>query len=131
MRFQEKPDGIRTVFRLSLRLRKHSDLTEKIRLKSMVWSHLSISVKKVYGNTKVCGRISQVRLVSGLIWRTHMLLTIMNLSSLSGGRLRKSGIKVSSTKDLRSFLTARAVEHRFLHRKLHRDIRMSKSVLQS
>ena len=54
-----------------------------------------------------------------------------NLSSLSGGRLRKSGIKVSSTKDLRSFLTARAVEHRFLHRKLHRDIRMSKSVLQS
>ena len=131
MRFQEKPDGIRTVFRLSLRLRKHLDLTEKIRLKSMVWSHLSISVKKAYGNTKVCGKISQVRLVSGRIWRIHMLLTTMNLSSLSGGRSRKSGIKVSSTKDLRSFLTVRAVEHRFLHRKLHRDIRMSKSVLQS
>ena len=31
---------------------------EKSRLKLMVWSRLSSSVRKVYGNTKECGKIS-------------------------------------------------------------------------
>ena len=37
-----------------------------------VWSHLSSSVKKAYGNTKECGKIFPLLLVSGQIWITHM-----------------------------------------------------------
>ena len=35
-------------------------------------SHLSSIVRNLYGNTRVCGRISHLLLVSGLIWITHM-----------------------------------------------------------
>ena len=41
--------------------------------------------KGVYGNTRVCGRISQVLLVSGRIWRIRMLRMIITLLSLNGG----------------------------------------------
>ena len=41
-------------------LRRLLVLTERIRLKNMVLSHLSKSVKRVCGNTKVCGRISLI-----------------------------------------------------------------------
>ena len=51
------------------------------------------SVKRVCGNTKVCGRISAMPVGFWLIWRTHMLLTTTHLLSLSGGHLRRSGIK--------------------------------------
>ena len=40
-------------------------------LKSMVLSHSSRNVRKAYGNTRVCGRISHLQLVSGLIWNIH------------------------------------------------------------
>ena len=46
--------------------------TEKNRLKSMVWSHLSHTVKRVSGNTKGCGKTSLRLLVSGQIWKIHM-----------------------------------------------------------
>ena len=41
--------------------------------------------KESVWNTRVCGRISPARLVSGLIWRIHMLPMMIILSSLSGG----------------------------------------------
>ena len=40
---------------------------EKNRLKNTVWIHLSTNVRKAFGNTKVCGKISPVPLVSGRI----------------------------------------------------------------
>ena len=43
----------------------------------MVWNHLSKSVRKVSGNTKECGKISPVPLVSGLIW-IHPYVTYHN-----------------------------------------------------
>ncbi len=45
--------------------------------------------------------------------------------------LKESGIRSFFTKDSRSFLTALVVEHRFLHRKLHRATKMLKNVLLS
>ena len=48
-------------------------------------THLSKNVKSLYGNTKACGKISPERLVSGLIWITHMLLMTITLSNPSGG----------------------------------------------
>ena len=60
MKFRERPDGILTDCRSSWRLRRLLVLTERIRLKNMVLSHLSKSVKRVCGNTKVCGRISLI-----------------------------------------------------------------------
>ena len=53
--------------------------------RNMVWSHLSSSVKRVYGNTKECGKIFPQQLDSGLIWRTHMLPIMMTILSLNGG----------------------------------------------
>ena len=41
--------------------------------------------KRVSGNTKECGRISPAPLVSGLIWITRMLPTMMTISSPNGG----------------------------------------------
>ena len=43
----------------------------------MVWSRLSTNVKRVSGNTKECGKISPVPLVSGLIW-IHPYVTYDN-----------------------------------------------------
>ena len=43
----------------------------KSRSKNTVWSHSSNSVRKASGNTKECGRISPLLLVSGLIWNIH------------------------------------------------------------
>ena len=57
---------------VELEVEKLLGLDEKIRLKNMVSNHLSINVKKAFGNTKVCGKISQVQLVSGQIWKIHM-----------------------------------------------------------
>ena len=58
---------------------------EKIRSRNTVWSRSSSSVKKVSGNTKECGKTFPQPLVSGLIWRIHMLLTMMTILSLNGG----------------------------------------------
>ena len=58
---------------------------EKIRSRNTVWSHSSSSVKRVSGNTKECGKTFPQPLVSGLIWRTHTLLTMMTILSLNGG----------------------------------------------
>ena len=41
--------------------------------------------KKLSGNTKECGKTFPQPLVSGLIWRIHMLLTMMTILSLNGG----------------------------------------------
>ena len=43
---------------VELEVEKKLGLMEKSRLKLMVWSRLSSSVRKVYGNTKECGKIS-------------------------------------------------------------------------
>ena len=43
------------------------------------------TVKRAYGNTKVCGRISPTPLVSGLIWSIPTLPTRTTSSSPSGG----------------------------------------------
>ena len=51
--------GIHTDFLLSLRLRSCLVLTARSRLRNMVLSHLSSTVRKVYGNIRECGRISQ------------------------------------------------------------------------
>ena len=58
---------------------------EKSRSRSTVLSRSSRNVKRASGNTKECGRISPAPLVSGLIWRTRMLLTMMTISSPNGG----------------------------------------------
>ena len=57
---------------VELEVEKLLVLMEKIRLRNMVLNHLSRNVKRVYGNTKECGRISPVQLDSGLTWSTHM-----------------------------------------------------------
>ena len=48
------------------------DMIPRYRTMNMVLNHLSRNVKRVYGNTKECGRISPVQLDSGLTWSTHM-----------------------------------------------------------
>ena len=48
------------VFLLNLKLKRSSDLMARNRLKSMVLSHLSSIVKRVYGNIRACGRISHL-----------------------------------------------------------------------
>ena len=45
----------------------------------------SPNVRRASGNTKECGRISPVPLVSGLIWITRTLLMTITSSSPSGG----------------------------------------------
>ena len=47
--------------------------------------YAGIFVKKVSGNTKECGKTFLQPLVSGQIWKIHMLLTMMIISSLNGG----------------------------------------------
>ena len=44
----------------------------KIRSRNTVLNHSSRNVKKVYGNTKECGKTSPAQLDSGLIWSIHM-----------------------------------------------------------
>ena len=51
----------------------------------MVLSLSSRNVRKAYGNTRVCGRISHLQLVSGLIWITHISHTMITSLSLNGG----------------------------------------------
>ncbi len=70
--FREKQDGILTDFRLSLRLRRSLALTARSRSRSTEWSRSSSSVKRAYGNTRECGRISPLPLVSGLTWSIRM-----------------------------------------------------------
>ena len=80
-----KADGIPMDFRLNWKLRRNLVWMAKNRSRNMVWSHLSSSVKRVYGNTKECGKIFPQQLDSGLIWRTHMLPIMMTILSLNGG----------------------------------------------
>lgn len=54
---------------VELEVEKNWAWTEKTRSRNTDWSHLSISVKKVFGNIKACGRISPLLLVSGQIWK--------------------------------------------------------------
>ena len=42
-------------------------------------------VPRKAGNTRVCGRISHLQLVSGLIWITHISHMMITSSSLNGG----------------------------------------------
>ena len=49
-------------------------------------------------------------------------------SSQSGGLSKKSGTRDFFTRASRLFLTVLVVEHLFLHRRLHRAIRLLKSV---
>ena len=60
--------------------------TARIRSRSTAWSHLLINVRRVSGNTRACGRISPLPLVSGRIWSILTLPITMIISSLSGGR---------------------------------------------
>lgn len=45
---------------VELEVKRSSDLMARNRLKSMVLSHLSSIVKRVYGNIRACGRISHL-----------------------------------------------------------------------
>ena len=53
-----KQAGIHTDFLLRSRWRSFSALTARIRLRTTDLSHSSRNVKSLYGNTRVCGRIS-------------------------------------------------------------------------
>lgn len=46
---------------VELEVEKMLGLDGKNRLKNMVWNHSSRNVKKAFGNTKVCGKISQIQ----------------------------------------------------------------------
>ena len=61
------------------------EVEKKLGLDGKEQIHLSSSVKRVYGNTKECGKIFPQQLDSGLIWRTHMLPIMMTILSLNGG----------------------------------------------
>ena len=70
---------------VELEVEKKLGLDGKERSRNMVWNHLSSSVKRVSGNIKECGKTFPQLLVSGLIWKIHMLPTMMIISSLNGG----------------------------------------------
>ena len=55
------------------------------RSRNTVWHLSSTNVKRAFGNTRECGKISPVLLVSGLTWITLMLPTMTTSSSPNGG----------------------------------------------
>ena len=57
---------------VELEVEKLLGLDGKEQSKNTVLFHLLINVRKVFGNTKVCGKTSPVPLVSGQTWITHM-----------------------------------------------------------
>ena len=59
---------------VELEVEKMLGLDGKEQIKSMVWSHLSHTVKRVSGNIKGCGKTSLRLLVSGQIWKIHINL---------------------------------------------------------
>ena len=56
---------------VELEVEKKLGLDGKEQIEEYVWSHSSNSVRKASGNTKECGRISPLLLVSGPIWNIH------------------------------------------------------------
>ena len=57
---------------VELEVEKKLGLDGKEQIELTVWSRLSSSVRKVSGNTRECGRIFLLQLVSGQIWIIHM-----------------------------------------------------------
>ena len=68
---------------VELELEKELGLDGKEQIE--VLSHSSRNVRKAYGNTRVCGKISHLQLVSGLIWIIHTSHMMITSSSLNGG----------------------------------------------
>ena len=71
-RYFVKPVGILTDFRLNLKLKRNLVLTARNKSKNTVLNRSSSNVRKVYGSTRVCGKISPVQSAFGLIWTTLM-----------------------------------------------------------
>ena len=57
---------------VELEVEKLLGLDGKDQIEDTDWSRLSTNVKRAYGNTKECGRISPARLDSGQIWSILM-----------------------------------------------------------
>ena len=71
--------GIPTVCQLSLRLKSFWGLTARNRSSNTVLNPLSSTARKAFGNTRVCGRISQKPSAFGRIWSTLTLPMIIIL----------------------------------------------------
>ena len=70
---------------VELEVEKLLGLDGKERSRNTVWHLSSTNVKRASGNTRECGKISPVLLVSGLTWITLMLPTMTTSSSPNGG----------------------------------------------
>ena len=80
-----KAGWVTTDVRVKLKYRINKVRKGKNRKGNLVLSNKSSSVKRVSGNTKECGKTFLQQLGSGQIWRIHMLLTMMTISSQNGG----------------------------------------------
>ncbi len=88
-------------------------------------------VRRAYGNTRECGRISHYRWFLGRYGAIRMLPIDNNFIESEWWALKADLGKGFFIKALRSFLTARAAELLFPHRRLLRDTRLSKSAPRS